>query len=190
MPPPPAAKEKVLDAFQRLLIVNGERSATLDAVAREAGVSKGGLIYHFSSREALIDGLLNRLEALVDEDLRAMTAAVEGPVRYYVRSCAQADTPLDLTMVAVTRLLQRSHSRAPEVLATAHNRWYDALLAAVGDPSIARLVILLGYGLYYTATVAGEQLLDQTVPPVNDIDDVLALVQELITVRGDRTATG
>ena len=71
VPPPPAARDKVLDAFERLLIEHGERETTLDAVARAAGVSKGGLIYHFGSREALIEGLLGRLEVLADEDLAA-----------------------------------------------------------------------------------------------------------------------
>ena len=88
MPPPPAARDKVLDAFERLLIEHGERETTLDAVARAAGVSKGGLIYHFGSREALIEGLLGRLEQLADEDLVLMDAAPEGPVAYYIRTSA------------------------------------------------------------------------------------------------------
>ena len=113
MPPPPAARDKVLDAFERLLIEHGERETTLDAVARAAGVSKGGLIYHFGSREALIEGLLARLEALADEDLALMNAAPEGPVAYYIRTSAHADAPLDRTLVAATRLLQRSHSQDP-----------------------------------------------------------------------------
>jgi AcrR family transcriptional regulator len=117
VPPPPAARDKVLDAFERLLVEHGERETTLDAVARAAGVSKGGLIYHFGSREALIDGLLGRLEQLADEDLVQMAAAAEGPVAYYVRTSADTDTPLDLTLIAATRLLQRSHSRTREVLA-------------------------------------------------------------------------
>src|SRR3954464_6121476 len=80
VPPPPAAREKVLDAFQRLLIEHGERETTLDAVARAAGVSKGGVIYHFNSREALIEALLARLEVLADEDLALMSAAPDAPV--------------------------------------------------------------------------------------------------------------
>ncbi|WP_337479241.1 TetR family transcriptional regulator [Microbacterium yannicii] len=47
---PPLAREKVLDAFERILIDEGERAATMDAAARAAGVSKGGLLYHFASR--------------------------------------------------------------------------------------------------------------------------------------------
>ncbi|MBR7504171.1 TetR family transcriptional regulator, partial [Mycobacterium tuberculosis] len=38
-------REKLLDAFDRLLEQHGTAGATLDAVAAEAGVSKGGLLY-------------------------------------------------------------------------------------------------------------------------------------------------
>ncbi len=183
MPPPPAAREKVLDAFQRLLIEHGERETTLDAVARAAGVSKGGLIYHFNSREALIEGLLARLESLADEDLSQMNSAADGPVAYYVRTSAHADSPLDLTMIAATRLLQRSHSRTRQVLAAVHDRWYRSLLIAVGDPAIARLVMLVGYGMYYNATLAGEEAAELPHPSEEGVEDVIGLVQELIRLR-------
>jgi len=40
---------------------------TLDAVAKEAGVSKGGLLYHFPSKDALIEGLIeNMIQGLTD----------------------------------------------------------------------------------------------------------------------------
>lgn len=50
MPRPPLAREKVLDAFEAILIDDGERAATLEATAKAAGVSKGGLLYHFRSK--------------------------------------------------------------------------------------------------------------------------------------------
>jgi AcrR family transcriptional regulator len=53
----------VLDAFERLLIDEGERAATMDAAARAAGVSKGGLLYHFASKDALEGALIDRLDA-------------------------------------------------------------------------------------------------------------------------------
>ena len=33
---PPAAREAVLDAFERLIVADGERAATLDATAKAA----------------------------------------------------------------------------------------------------------------------------------------------------------
>lgn len=188
MPPPPAAREKVLDAFQRLLIEHGERETTLDAVARSAGVSKGGLIYHFNSREALIEGLLTRLEALADEDLALMNTAPDGPVAYYVRTSAQADSPLDLTMIAATRLLQRSHSRTRQVLAAVHDRWYRSLLTAVGAPAVARLVMLVGYGMYYNASLAGDEAAELPQLSQEGVEDVIGLVLELIKLRAPATS--
>lgn len=183
MPPPPAARDKVLDAFQRLLIEHGERETTLDAVARAAGVSKGGLIYHFGSREALIEGLLGRLEQLADEDLALMAAAPEGPVAYYVRTSADANTSLDATLIAVTRLLQRSHARTREVLAAVHDRWYLALLDAVGDPALARLIMLVGYGMYYNATLAAGDTADLPAEKPEDTEAMLRLIEQLMRSR-------
>ncbi len=181
VPPPPAARDKVLDAFERLLIEHGERETTLDAVARAAGVSKGGLIYHFGSREALIDGLLGRLEQLADEDLVADERRSGGSGRVLHPHLAPTPTtPLDLTLIAATRLLQRSHSRTREVLAAVHDRWYLALLEAVGDPAIARLIMLVGYGMYYNATLAAGDALDLPAEKPEDIDDLLRLIQQLI----------
>jgi len=186
VPPPPAARDKVLDAFQQLLIEHGERETTLDAVARAAGVSKGGLIYHFNSREALIDGLLGRLTALANADLDQMRVAPEGQVAYYIRTSARADSPLDLVLIAATRLLQRSHSRTREVLAALHDGWYRVLVEAVGDPAVARLVMLVGDGLYYAATLAGGGPQDASDQPEHRATDVLGLIQELIHARSGR----
>ncbi len=61
MPNQPSARDRILLAFENLLINEGERSATLDAVAAAAGVSKGGLLYHFKSRDALTSGLIQKL---------------------------------------------------------------------------------------------------------------------------------
>jgi AcrR family transcriptional regulator len=43
------------------VVEEGVSGMTLEAVAREAGVSKGGLLYHFPSKEALIGGMIGRL---------------------------------------------------------------------------------------------------------------------------------
>src|SRR5690606_1251603 len=58
MPRPPLARERVLDAYETILLTEGERAATLEGVAAAAGVSKGGLLYHFASKDQLADGLL------------------------------------------------------------------------------------------------------------------------------------
>ncbi len=83
---PPLAREKVLDAFEAILVDDGERAATMDATARSAGVSKGGLLYHFASKELLEAGLIERLRALVEDDVAAMSSYPGGPIAHYLRS--------------------------------------------------------------------------------------------------------
>jgi squalene-hopene/tetraprenyl-beta-curcumene cyclase len=51
----------ILNTAQQLISTEGLQTLTLDRVARDAGLSKGGLLYHFSSKEQLIEALVNRV---------------------------------------------------------------------------------------------------------------------------------
>lgn len=51
----------ILQAAARVIEVAGASHLTLDAVAHEAGISNGGLLYHFPSKEALLEGMLGRV---------------------------------------------------------------------------------------------------------------------------------
>lgn len=82
IPSPPDARTRILDAAERIVQAKGVPSLTLDAAAREAGVSKGGLLYHFASKEALLTGLLTRLASYIEHDFEGVLAAQPpGPVR-------------------------------------------------------------------------------------------------------------
>ena len=57
----------LLDAAECVLFERGTQALTLAAVAEHAGVSKGGLLYHFPTKEALIKGLVARVIQEFDE---------------------------------------------------------------------------------------------------------------------------
>ena len=63
----------ILDAAERVITAQGLAHTTLEAVATEAGISKGGLLYHFSSKKDLLFRLIERhgerLEKLRNEFL-------------------------------------------------------------------------------------------------------------------------
>lgn len=65
------SREQILDAAQKVAIEKGAAKVSLDSVANEAGLTKGGVLYNFPSKEALISGMLERLLThhcpLVDE---------------------------------------------------------------------------------------------------------------------------
>ncbi len=47
-------RERILDAAVRLVDVGGMTAITYEAVAAESGLTRGGLLYHFPSREELL----------------------------------------------------------------------------------------------------------------------------------------
>lgn len=59
-----SSREKILDAAAELVGEIGAGRLTLDAVAERSGLSKGGLLYNFPSKEALLQAMIQRL---VDE---------------------------------------------------------------------------------------------------------------------------
>ena len=80
--PSPDARTRILDAAESIVRARGVPGLTLEAAARGAGVSKGGLLYHFASKEALIAALLVRLAEFVSQDfVRAMERLPPGPGR-------------------------------------------------------------------------------------------------------------
>jgi AcrR family transcriptional regulator len=54
-------RERILDELETLLIDEGAGVLTMDRVAEAAGLSKGGLIYHFPTKEALLAGFQERV---------------------------------------------------------------------------------------------------------------------------------
>ena len=150
-----SARDALLDAYQATLLDQGQHATTLTVVAARAGVSKGGLLYHFASKEALAEGLITRMDALLDEDVAAMAAAQEGPSRYYVRTSVWTGGDFDLAFVAVAQLAQESHTGAQEAMRRARERWLDLIRAEVGEEATARAILLLGDGLYFDAALDG-----------------------------------
>ncbi|MEJ6554497.1 helix-turn-helix domain containing protein [Microbacterium esteraromaticum] len=185
MPRPPLARERVLDAYQSILIADGERAATLEAVAREAGVSKGGLLYHFASKEGLTAGLAARLAALTDEDLERMSAAVDGPIAYYVRTSVMEDDALDRALIAMTRLAQGGSAVASDALREVRDRWAAAIRPHVRDETALDLVMLLSDGLYFNNSLAepGDEQggMSDFVPTGVALDRLIDLVVDAAT---------
>lgn len=176
MPRPPKARAAILDAYRDLLVSDGERAATMDAVAAAAGVSKGGLLYHFKSKDALAEGLLTWLREAAAEDRERMAEATEGPSRYFVRTSLSTGSDLDLLFVAVVRLAQAGHTAALVALEELDAAWLELIRREVPDPAVSAAIMLMGEGLYHYSTLAGtwpEQAFGTRV------EELLAVVDRL-----------
>ena len=178
-----SAREKILDAYEALLIEEGERATSLNAIAAKAGVSKGGLLYHFPDKTTLIDGLLARLEQLAHKDLEAMAQAPEGPSNYYLRTSVYADSPLDRAYVAVSRLRQDAAAKVARAYEDIQGRWLQLIRTEVKSEAAARAILLLGDGLYYNAALASSETRAQNQALQKDLEALLEVADKLKTLR-------
>jgi AcrR family transcriptional regulator len=182
-----SARDRILDAYETLLIEAGPGAATLDAVAAAAQVSKGGLLYHFASKDALAAGLLARLRKRSAADADAIRAAADGATAYYLSTSAPGGgIPGGLTRTYLGALRAGEHARDPaavrDALAAVDADALAALRDRLGDPAVAWLVQLIGDGLYL------RTLIGTPLPPGLDVSDVLALLRPHLPVgeTGDR----
>jgi len=67
------SREEIVDAARRVLIRDGIAATTLDAVAREVGLTKAALYYYYASKDAL---LFEVVFGAVEAQSRAIHAAV------------------------------------------------------------------------------------------------------------------
>ena len=144
--PRQSRREALLDAAIDVIRRDGARALTLDAVAAEAGVSKGGLLYHFGSKRALVDGLVERW---LDEFEAAFGQG--SPAVAYVRACDLAaagprKTASEFGLLAA--LIEEP--RVLEVVRERYAGWMERILADAADPVDAWLVRLAADGLWYS----------------------------------------
>jgi AcrR family transcriptional regulator len=180
-----SARDRILDSFVGIVCDDGERVATLDAVAAKAGVSKGGLLYHFGSKAALVAGLCERLQDLSANDVDKMREAPDGAARYFVRNCQFVGSELDLALLAAARLQQAGYDEARRTLEDTENAWLRTLEDSLGDIPTAQAIKLMGDGLYHAAAIgttsAGANA-DDAPEPI-DMDSILVVVDRLVDTR-------
>lgn len=143
-------RTKILDAAE-VLIAGGDVPPSLDAVAAAAGVSKGGLLYHFD-KHALLEALAVR--AIEEMDSELSEAAQQGRVAAtWLLQSVPDDRHLRLYrgMLAMLRLKVSGSVELPAEVSEAVARWQQLLEDELGDPARARLVRLVGDGLFLNA---------------------------------------
>jgi AcrR family transcriptional regulator len=72
-----STRDNLLTAAEEVVISQGAQALTLDAVYKQAGISKGGLLYHFPNKEALIDGMIARYLQRSQTEEESLKAARE-----------------------------------------------------------------------------------------------------------------
>jgi AcrR family transcriptional regulator len=160
----PSNRNKILEAAVRLIHRDGLIGVTFDSVAAEARVTRGGMMYHFPSREALIHAIHEHLAAQWEASLESSAGKS--------KSAATAEE----RAIAYARTSARSANRA-ELLSVLHSfespataAIWDAVLAGWASPppqniddqaALARFIARLAAdGLWIYESLSGKQLPD------------------------------
>ena len=99
-------RARLLAAAAAVVRREGAQALTLNAVAAESGVSKGGLLYHFGSKRELLDGMVaGWLEQFGAEIAAAEAEAGSSFAQAYVRASdisgwAQAERASEFGLLA------------------------------------------------------------------------------------------
>jgi AcrR family transcriptional regulator len=141
-------RARLLDAAAAVVRREGAQGLTLDAVAAEAGVSKGGLLYHFASKRDLLDALVGHWLEIWQADMDADEHG-DGFVAAFVRAshlgaAGQAERAAETALLAAL-------VAEPDVLAAARDRyatWQDRIEREGGDPVSATVARLAADGLW------------------------------------------
>jgi AcrR family transcriptional regulator len=120
-------RDRILDAAESVILESGGRTFTLDAVAARAGISKGGLVYSFPTKDALVRAALEREVTRFQKAVRRRLG--DRPLEPFELVLAHIDEALDedaaATQKAAFRMTALVH--APDMMEPAR-RYYRALL--------------------------------------------------------------
>lgn len=78
-------RQTVLDVAEELFLANGVSRTSLEMIARECGVTRGAVYWHFKDKAHLVHEMLNRIRIPLDEVTQQLGADGEGDclVRLY-----------------------------------------------------------------------------------------------------------
>ncbi len=181
----PSSREAILDAAEAVVSADGAAHLTLDAVAERAGISKGGLLYNFSTKEALLEAMLDRhMRRFEAMQIQARETLPPGPGRELKALVLSANSPCpqrDKTSGCGTLAALANNPRLLEPVRAAHRRRLERLTASTTDSAALPFARTAAISLAVDGLCLLEVL--QISPYSADerqqvIDDLLHLVDE------------
>jgi AcrR family transcriptional regulator len=140
----PSRKLDLFIAATRLVGAKGIEALTIDGLAKAAGVTKGGVQYHFQSKHQLITELLEFLLGSFDEELEGKEGAAW--LEAYIDLTLSPETEGDAAAAAILTALPPGDPRAQpyEYYAT---KWRKAA-QGFSEPELGQIIRLAADGLW------------------------------------------
>jgi AcrR family transcriptional regulator len=147
-------KGRIIDAAEEVVLRDGVARLTLEAAAAEAGLSKGGVLYHFRSRDALVAAMVDKIIEEFDEDIEHILKGDSGAgsfTRAYIQATMAPSAPRPDREDRLGAALIAAAAAEPALLVPlqrAADRWQQRLEHDGLDPTLATVVRLACDGLW------------------------------------------
>lgn len=147
-------RQDILHSASYLVCSKGVSNVTLDAIAKETGISKGGLLYHFPSKDALFEAMVTDIMDRVTEGMMKRVSDDPNPrgkwCRAYIEEVFAQFDELDQTNAGLLAAI----STHPEMLRPFHEHyelWKDNMEHDGIHPKSAMMIRLTIDGLKFSA---------------------------------------
>ncbi|MGH9627395.1 MAG: TetR family transcriptional regulator [Bryobacteraceae bacterium] len=148
---PQRTSQAILEAAEKVILRTGAAKATLDEVAREASISKGGVLHHFPSKEAVLVGVLQGLIARFEAEIESFRREDPEPRGAFTRAFLRATLKPSACCVDVFLALNAAYCYTPalvELHREVNARWQRRVEDDGIDPVHASIVRFAADGLW------------------------------------------
>jgi AcrR family transcriptional regulator len=167
-------RDRILDALEEMLLDQGVTKVTLESVAARADVSKGGLLYHFKTKDAMIAAMVRRLGEQADLQRAEAERGGTTVARWYLQppeGIAEHEVALYRSTLAALRSVDGNPGEIHQAVIDMMRLWDESLRTEIPDEVHAEIVRLVGDGIYLGALLE--------LPPV-DADLHRKVVERLL----------
>jgi AcrR family transcriptional regulator len=177
------ARDRIIAVCEKLVAEQGTSALTFENISQATGISRGGVLHHFRSKEALIEAMIQRFVARMDDAFAAKTDADPVPIgrstRAYVRASFEETNGSPEGMQRLASALLAALYTAPEQLrplTEQHARYQDLVERDGLDPVTATIVRLAVEGLWLGEAFGNNQLSDTMRSAV--LDRLIAMTEQ------------
>jgi len=177
-------RDLIFEASSRILVAEGLSSLTLAKVASEAGLSKGGLLYHFPNKVALINAIFENQNCIFETRLEELSAAEgHGPgawLKAYARaSVEQIVDPQTASLYASLFAAEEKYASAHALMRQKYTEWQSKVENCGLDPNWATLIRLAVDGLWFS------EMHQYDPPDLQRRDWLIKKIRELVDEQAD-----
>ena len=145
-------REKIFKAAMQLAARDGLLTLTLDNVAEESGLSKGGVMHHFATKEALLSGVIMHFTDQVEREMTRLVAEDPKPTYRWARAMLRMMTAGD-----------DDPSELAQSRQTMERFMLSVMAATVHNPEIVKPIQAIGQRLRGRLTSVPEEGLEQLI---------------------------